>query len=198
MSAGRKARAFTLVELLVVIGIIAVLIAILLPVLGRAREQANAAACLSNLRQVGLAFVMYANDNRGFLPASSRGGPFYPQDWIHFQDSRNLDQSAIGKYLGKIIDNGLSNIASNWDKTLNVRVLRCPSDQWWVTRLRGMPSPMGRDDASARAYKYSYVMNHYLGTGLVYQSGDVANTGAQKSDAAGKLSQVRSSSTKVL
>ncbi len=61
---------FTLVELLVVIGIIALLIGILLPTLGRARESSKQIACASNLRSVGQGFVLYTSENNFFLPAA--------------------------------------------------------------------------------------------------------------------------------
>ena len=64
----RQNAAFTLVELLVVIGIIALLIAILLPALQKARQQANVTACLSNLRQIGIAVDLYAVQNKQIMP----------------------------------------------------------------------------------------------------------------------------------
>src|SRR5687767_9151599 len=70
MSKLHSKRAFTLVELLVVIGIIALLIAILMPALSAARRQANTTKCMANLRSIGQAIMLYVHDHKGIMPLS--------------------------------------------------------------------------------------------------------------------------------
>ena len=65
---GRREHGFTLIELLVVIAIIAILAAMLLPTLGRAKALGQKTKCISNLRQMGLAMLMYGDENDGFIP----------------------------------------------------------------------------------------------------------------------------------
>jgi len=77
MESGRRKRGFTLVELLVVIGIIAVLIGVLLPALARARESSIRIKCASNLRQIGIAAMNYAAENKGSLPDVRSNNPHY-------------------------------------------------------------------------------------------------------------------------
>lgn len=93
MRAKRNRAGFTLVELLVVIGVIAVLIALLLPALHKARQSAWGTICQSNMRQVGMGFAMYSNENSGQLPDPGNDGD--PLDPILMADHRGWDSEML-------------------------------------------------------------------------------------------------------
>lgn len=93
-------RAFTLTELLVVIGLIALLVSLLMPALGQARAAARSTGCLSNLRQMGTAWTMYLTENRGHLPEYMWQAPLTPDVtwrgyWMGILDTYNVRDDAI-------------------------------------------------------------------------------------------------------
>lgn len=144
----RTKRGFTLIELLVVIAIIAILASLLLPALTRAKEQANRTACLSNLRQWGLALNMYLDDNGQTLPDFSianntPGAPAgYDQDNIHWS---NLATFAAGGYGNSAWFNALPPYVSQkplWKYAANPtnfvggrNIFNCPSARFVSTEV---------------------------------------------------------------
>src|SRR5438552_6244373 len=95
----RRGSGFTLVELLVVIGIIAVLISILLPSLNKAREAAKRTQCLSNLRQIAVFLNMYANAYKGVVPLGANSGGAAGRD-ISEGNNYNLSRPANSTTVG--------------------------------------------------------------------------------------------------
>jgi len=115
-----RAGAFTLVELLVVIGIIALLISILLPALAKARASAHTAACLSNLRQLGIAAQMYVNESEGFIvPAGYRSA----NDPVTNLPQTTENWATIFVYLKYV---RVPNVASHDIPPTGNSVFRCP------------------------------------------------------------------------
>jgi prepilin-type N-terminal cleavage/methylation domain-containing protein/prepilin-type processing-associated H-X9-DG protein len=117
-----RTRAFSLIELLVVIGIIVILAALLLPVLNRAKSKARNIACVNQLKQLGVAARLYAEDNGSRLPAaellpSNPSDPQHPLPRI---------SDVLGPYVSKIAGTNVS-----------APVFKCPSDNDWFFEAEG-------------------------------------------------------------
>lgn len=171
--------AFTLLELLVVIGIIGVLAGLLLPALARAKEKGRQAICLSNQKQVAMAFHLYLEEQKEQFPAPGSATAYGPlaEDWLHWQWNRDIRGSVIAPYAGDVA-------------TLK-KLFRCPTDAEAADMAYTQTLQLGK-------YGFSYAM-----TGLRPTNG--VNPGlamAYDRHTGGKypfmLSQVKNPSAKIV
>ncbi len=147
-------QGFTLIELLVVIAIIAVLAALLLPALGHAKEQGRSIQCLNNARQLSLAWVMYADDNAGWLAPNCDGtgsgaderSPSWAGGWLDFDANTDNINTAY------LVDPNFRNGGRLGSYLQNANVFRCPADRSQVTLF-------GKTLNRVRTYS----MNCYMG-----------------------------------
>jgi prepilin-type N-terminal cleavage/methylation domain-containing protein len=150
MRCGECRKAFTLVELLVVVAVICILLAILLPAIAMVREKARQAKCISNLRQAGVALSMYYN-----------GWQRYPYTCVHPGDLHEnpWEENLLGdRMYGDYRDLGFRNCQRYVDNRL---VFVCPSDN---------PHPSvtlrERQEQWGRIFEFGYSMNGHISSGL--------------------------------
>ncbi len=142
-----RRRGFTLVEILVVVSVIALLIAVLLPALRGAREQAKLAVCASNLRQIGTCIHLYSGENRGYIPRGPK--PVGDEDF----EARNLatNQLWIGTYSPHPRQyNGLGQLLTS--TTRQAKHFFCPADDNF--NLGEEWPKIGTDERAYGSYQY--------------------------------------------
>jgi prepilin-type N-terminal cleavage/methylation domain-containing protein len=150
----KRRHGFTLVELLVVIGIIALLISILLPALGKAKKAANAAKCLANLHSIGNAMRIYATNNNDYIPGSpNTSGAFLIAPGSPYGNGNSPGTVAIFDWMSPLVDAmgfkipysstadaGRSNGQARWDRVnfqLHSPMFQCPENQAVCTLYQG-------------------------------------------------------------
>jgi prepilin-type N-terminal cleavage/methylation domain-containing protein/prepilin-type processing-associated H-X9-DG protein len=176
--AGRTSKGFTLIELLIVIAIIAILAAMLLPVLRSAQLKAQRVYCMNNMRQLGYAWFMYPDDFHGKLVpnvSTSSGAWAYAPSWDGV--ANNVGNTASPT---STITNGPDLVAENQGLlgsylSRNYTVFKCPGDR--------VPSPYGQ---RARSYSMNSMMNGWSGpNNYKYLNGNTTDNSGNSSTASG-------------
>ena len=149
LNADGHQRGFTLIELLVVIAIIAILAAMLLPALASAKAKAQRTQCMNGMRQLGLGFPMFANDNGDMLPPAgwASGSPTQPSfqlswdDWLNNYIGGNASQANMQQGVFVTADDPASMAeATMLGYAVAPKILACPADRFpKVSWLNGLP-----------------------------------------------------------
>jgi prepilin-type N-terminal cleavage/methylation domain-containing protein/prepilin-type processing-associated H-X9-DG protein len=147
---------FTLIELLVVIAIIAILAAVLLPVLASAEKKAKQTFCINNQKQLGMGFVMYIGDNNQVMPSdASKGAGWHQEDWIYWQGGAIAGRPVtVGGDISPPLAQGqIMQVVSYSNTNMVDSLFRCPMDL----------DNTGRNTMASKAgkppYNYSYSLN---------------------------------------
>ena len=186
MRARHRHTGFTLVELLVVIGIIALLIGVLLPALSKAREAGYRTKCLSNVRQIGLAMIMYQQENHGYFPAAARwGGPSGTKygtagknqeavsDFAYWENQANWWRPSESPTNTVQQDQDLGALARYMGRHFSPAVWQCPDDD--VTSHKDALTQLFITGPGTMPYPYSYTMSVFFDQSVQYVNSEITD-----------------------